>query len=107
MRTYIKSGYAQSNLTDTNENYIINNFQNQPGKMGIEYNDMNFKIETESNKNNLKEELKNIFFTLIVTDKKNEYLQVKNITIKPCKAKEKLRIIKTELLNNQIERFQL
>ena len=68
---------------------------------------MNFNIETEIDNNNLKEELKNIFFTLIITDKKIEYLQVKNITIKPCKAKEKLRIIKTELLNNQVERFKI
>ena len=62
--------------------------------MGIVYNDMNFKIETEIDKNNLKEKLKHIFFTLITTDKKIEYLQVKNITIKQCTAKEN-----TELYN--------
>ena len=58
VRTYLKSGYNYTNLSDTNENYIISNYQNQPEKMGIEYNDINFKIQTEINNNQLKEELK-------------------------------------------------
>ena len=40
---------------------------------------------------------------MIITDKQIEYLQVKNNTIKPCKAKEKYR----ELFNNQVERFRI
>ena len=68
MRPYIKSGYNQTKLTDTTENYIINGFHNPPGKMGVEYKDMSFEIQTEIDNNNLKEELKHIFFLMIITE---------------------------------------
>ena len=88
VRTYIKTGYDKTNLTDTNENYIINGGENQPEKMGVEYNDMNFKIETETNNSQIKEEFKNIFSKMIITNKKNAYLQTKNIKFKSTRSKK-------------------
>ena len=77
VRTYIEYGYNYTNLTDTSKTYLINSFQNQPEKMWIECKDMYFKIDTEIDNNNVKEELKHRFFTMIITDKKIECLQVK------------------------------
>ena len=46
VRTYLKSGYNYTNLSDTNENYVISNNQNQPNERGIECDDVNFRIQT-------------------------------------------------------------
>ena len=107
VRTYLKDGYNYTNLTDTNENYSITKHQNQPKEMGIDYEDMNFRIPTEINNNELKEDFKHIFFKMIVTDKKIEYLQLKNIKVKTTKSNDMNRIYKTELLNEQVERFKI
>ena len=70
VRTYIKTGYNYTTLSDTTENYIISNLENQPNQRGIEYKDMNIMIKTAIDNKMLKEELNNIFFTMIITDKK-------------------------------------
>ena len=106
VRTYLKNGFNETYLSDTNENYKISTLQNQPEQRGIKYKDMNFKIQTEKHIK-VKDDLKDVFFTMIITDKKIEYLQIKKIKTRKTNSKDKKRINQVELLNEQVERFKI
>ena len=55
VRTYIKNGYNYTNVSDTTENYMISNTEKQPEERGIEYKDVNFRIQTVINNKDLKQ----------------------------------------------------
>jgi len=98
VRTYIKIGYDKSLLSDKSEQYKISKNDNQPKQRGIEYGNMNFEILTEDE--GTKKDNNNIFFKQIITNKKIEYLQQKEMI-----KKKQTKSINQPEMNEQIERF--
>lgn len=107
VRTYLKTGYNYTNLSDTNERMTISHLENQPIVKGIDYQNMNFIIQTEINNNQLKNELNNIFFTMIITDKKIEYLQTNKIKMRATITTRKHKVLNIQGINDQVERFKI
>ena len=98
VRTYLKVGYDKTLLSDKSEQYKISKNDNQPKQRGIEYGNMNFEILTEDE--GTKKDNNNIFFKQIITNKKIEYLQQKEM----MKKKQTKNINQNEM-NEQIERY--
>ena len=67
---------------------------------------MNFKIKKEKTiKAN--DDLNNVFFIMIITDRTIKYLQTKSMKKQSCKSKDEERIKKRQLLNEQLDRVQI
>jgi hypothetical protein len=98
VRTYLKTGYNKTLLTDKSEQYKITKNDNQPEQRGIDYGNMNFEILTEDE--GTKKDNNNIFFKQIITNKKIEYLQQKEMM-----KKKNLKRSNQNEMNEQIERF--
>ena len=45
VRTYLKHGFNDTYVSDTNDNYVISLSDNQPNKRGIQYKNINFKVK--------------------------------------------------------------